>query len=201
MGNAPYVVNQWQEGPTYTGGRVVTDAIGYDVPVGTYEDAKAMVGTTTPVRFAELPVNTAMIRHYAALVRDANASYWDDEFASQQWGAVIAPPGMLMTWLVPLEWKPAGGTPVPLLTARVPLPGDTFLNSSNDTEFFEPIRVGDHLNVVEELVDVSEEKETAFGRGHFVTTVSTFRRQDGRVVARSSNVLFRFTANDKREGP
>jgi hypothetical protein len=95
-----------------------TEATGYDVPVGTYEDAKAMVGTTTPVRFGEIAVSVPMIRHYAAMVRDANAAYWDDDFAERHWG-VVAPPGMLMTWLIPLEWRPGGGRPVPLLTDRV----------------------------------------------------------------------------------
>ena len=178
------------------GDHIELDAIGYEVPSGTYEEAKALVGCTTPVRFGEVEVNEAMIRHYAAMVRDANPSYWDRDFAAEQWGDIVAPPGMLMTWLIPIEWQPAGGRPVPLLTARVPLPGDTFLNASNDTELIEPIRAGDHLNVVEELVDVSEEKQTALGRGHFVTTLSTYRRQDGRVVARSTNVLFRYRSEE-----
>jgi len=170
-----------------------TEATGYDVPVGTYEDAKAMVGTKTSVRFGEVDVNVPMIRHYAAMVRDGNAAYWDDEYAERHWGDVIAPPGMLMTWLIPVEWQPGGGLPVPLLTAQVPLPGDTFVNVSNDAEYFAPIRVGDHLNVVEELAGVSEAKRTSLGVGHFVTTVSTYRRQDGELVARTTNVLYRFS--------
>jgi len=172
---------------------VGTERTGYDIPVGSYEDAKAMIGTTTPVRRGEVEVNEAMIRHFAAMVEDANASYWDDEFATEQWGGVVAPPGMLMTWLIPIEWKPGGGLPVPLLTARVPLPGDTLVNASNEAEFYAPIRVGDRLEVVEELADVSEAKRTGLGVGHFVTTVSTYSRQDGTVVARNTNVLFRFT--------
>jgi hypothetical protein len=81
-----------------------------------------------------------------------------------------------------------------LLTAREPLPGDTFVNASNETEYFLPILEGDRLHVVEELVEVSEEKRTALGVGHFVTTKGTYRRQDGAVVAEMTNVLFRFTA-------
>jgi acyl dehydratase len=171
-----------------------TRATGYDIPVGTYADARAMVGMTTPVRTGEIEVNAPMIRHFAAMIEDGNAGYWDDDFAAEQWGGVIAPPALLMTWLIPVVWKPDGALPVPLLTARVPLPGDTMLNASNDTELFEPIRVGDRLSVVEELVDVSPEKRTALGVGHFVTTVSTYSRQDGTVVACSTNVLYRFTA-------
>jgi acyl dehydratase len=165
---------------------------GYDIATGTYEDALSMIGYTTPVRFGEAPVSVAMTRYFAAMVQDANAGFWDDEFAREQWGGCIAPPAMLMTWVIPLEWKPGGALPVPLLTARVPLPGGTFVNASNDTEFFHPIRVGDLLNITEELIAVSAEKRTAIGAGHFVTTLSTFRRQDGVTVARMTNVLFRF---------
>ena len=169
---------------------------GYEVAVGSYEDARAQVGTTTPVRFGELPVDLSQIRHFAAMVRDGNASYWDEDFAMAAWGDVIAPPALLMTWVMPLEWKPGGGTPVPLLTARVPLPGETFINVENDTEYVLPIRRGDRLNVVEELVDVSPEKHTQVGTGHFVTTRSTYRRQDGAVVAVMTNVLFRFSPDE-----
>jgi acyl dehydratase len=150
------------------------------------------------VRFGEIDVNVPMIRHYAAMVRDGNAAYWDDEFAERHWGGVVAPPGMLITWLIPLEWTPGGDMPVPLLTARVPLPGDTFVNVSHDAELFAAIRVGDHLNVVEELVEVSEAKRTSLGTGHFVTTLSTYRRQDGQLVARTTNVLYRFDSEDDR---
>jgi len=165
---------------------------GYDIAVGTYEDALAMVGYSTPARFGEAPVNLAMARYFAAMVQDANAGFWDEEFAQEQWGGCIAPPAMLMTWVIPLEWKPGGALPVPLLTARVPLPGTTFVNASNDTEFFHPVRIGDVLHVTEELLAVSTEKRAALGAGHFVTTLSTFRRQDGVTVARMTNVLFRF---------
>jgi acyl dehydratase len=167
---------------------------GYDITHGTYEDAVAMIGHTTPERHGEAPVNVAMARHFAAMVHDANPSYWDEEFARAQWGGLVAPPAMLMTWVIPIEWRPGGALPLPLLTARVPLPGATFVNASNDTEFLQPIRVGDHLSITEELVAVSEEKRTALGLGHFVTTLSTLRRQDGEVVARMTNVLFRFDA-------
>ena len=168
---------------------------GYDIAMGTYEDAVSMIGHTTPVRFGEAPVNVAMVRHFAAMVHDANAGFWDEDFAEEQWGGFIAPPAMLMTWVMPIEWKPGGALPLPLLTARIPLPGTTFVNASNDTEFFHPVRVGDILNVSEELLDVSMEKRTALGTGHFVTTCSTFRSQDGTVVARMTNVLFRFDAD------
>ena len=165
---------------------------GYDIAFGTYEEARALVGSVTAPRTSPHEVNVSMIRQFAALVRDPNPSYWDEDFARRRWGGVIAPPAMLMTWLMPLEWEPGGAVPVPLLTARVPLPGATFVNVSNQATFFEPVRVGDRLSVDEELTDVSSAKRTSLGVGHFVTTVSTYRRQDGTVLARTPNVLYRF---------
>jgi acyl dehydratase len=73
------------------------------------------------------------------------------------------------------------------------LPGTTFINAANDVEFLQPIVEGDRLTVVEELVSVSPEKQTRLGVGHFVQTLETYRRQDGAVVAKSRNTLFRFT--------
>jgi hypothetical protein len=54
-------------------------------------------------------------------------------------------------------------------------------------------REGDRLTVVEEVVSVSPEKRTKLGVGHFVETMDTFARQDGAVVAKNRNTLFRFT--------
>ena len=61
------------------------------------------------------------------------------------------------------------------------------------------IRVGDRLNVEEELVDVSELKRTRLGEGHFLTTAATYRLGDGTPVARYSHLLFRFTPAGGRD--
>lgn len=164
---------------------------------GTYEDALQMVGSTTEARTAAHPVGGARIQLFAAMVRDANRSYWDDEFAGDQWGGLLAPPALLMGWLIPPPWLPGqtsgAARPTAALALRVPLPGTTFINAANDVEFLEPIVAGDLLTAVEQLVSVSPEKRTRLGVGHFVETLETYRRQDGTVVARSRNTLFRFT--------
>ena len=74
----------------------------------------------------------------------------------------------------------------------VPLPGDNVVNAGNDVEFLVPVLEGDRLTVEEELLDVSAEKTTKLGVGHFVTTRAVFRRDDGEVVARQTNTIFRF---------
>ncbi len=167
--------------------------LSYHLAFGSYEDALAMVGTAGQPRTAATPVSAARIQLFAATVRDGNRSYWDAEFARQTWGGLLAPPALLMGWLIPPPWEPGGRPPAASIVLRVPLPGTTFINAANDVEFVAPIVEGDLLTVVEELVSVSPEKRTRLGVGHFVETLETYRRQDQTVVALCRNTLFRFT--------
>lgn len=160
---------------------------------GSYQDALRMVGTTGAPRTAGTVVSAARIQLFAAMVRDANRSYWDADFAARTWGGLLAPPGLLMGWLIPPPWLPTGEPRVTAIALRVPLPGTAFVNAANEAEFLVPIVEGDRLTVVEEVVSVSPQKRTRLGIGHFVETIDTFSRQDGAVVARNRNTLFRFT--------
>ena len=179
--------------------------LSYQLAFGTYEDALQMVGATSQPRTAATAVSGARIQLFAAMVRDANRSYWDAEYARQTWGGLLAPPALLMGWLIPPPWQPpqqvSARPPAASVVLRVPLPGTTFINAANDVEFMQPIVEGDLLTVVEELVSVSPEKRTRLGVGHFVQTLETYRRQDGAVVAESRNTLFRFTPGAPPELP
>lgn len=167
--------------------------LSYQLVFGSYQDALQMVGSATEPRTAVTPISGARIQLFAAMVRDGNPSYWDAEFARDRWGGLLAPPALLMGWLIPPPWQPGGRPPAAALALRVPLPGNTFINAANDVEFLQPVVEGDVLTAVEELVSVSPEKRTRLGVGHFVETLETYRRQDGVVVAMSRNTLFRFT--------
>jgi len=152
-----------------------------------------MVGATSPVVFAEHAVTRALVRYFCAMVRDANAAYWDEAFAGTAWGGVLAPPALLLTWVMMPAWRPGDPAPEPLLLGRVPLPDPTVISVGTDTEFFAPIRVGDRLNAEETLQSVSARKTSRLGAGHFLVTESLFRRGDGTPVARYRHDLFRFT--------
>jgi uncharacterized protein len=171
----------------------VNPPIRYDLAYGTYEDAVRMVGTRTEPRYAGTAVSAARIQHFAAMVRDRNPSYWDEDFARQQWGGLIAPPALLMGWLIPPPWLPTGQPPSSSIAIRVPLPGTTFINAANEVEFPCIIVEGDRLHIVEEVVSVSPEKRTRLGTGHFVETCEQFHREDGTLVAVNRNTLFRYT--------
>ncbi len=172
----------------------MTTETGFDLAFGTYDEAAAMIGTRSAAQPADFEVCRGMIRHFCAMVHDPSPAYWDDEWATQRWGGVVSPPAMTMVWLMPIEWRPGDGHAPPRLPALVPLPGTSLINVSNDAEFHAPLLVGEQLEVVEELVNVSPEKRTGLGVGHFVTTRAQYRSAtSSRVYATITNVMLRFT--------
>jgi acyl dehydratase len=175
------------------GRRAKSSELSYEFAFGTYEDALKMVGVRTEPRFAGTAVSASRIQHFASMVQDHNPAYWDEEFARRVWGGLVAPPALLMGLVIPPPWLPTGEPRVASIAIRVPLPGTTFINASNEAEFVTPILAGDRLNVVEEVVSVSPEKTTRLGVGHFVETCDNFHRDDGMLVATNRNTLFRFS--------
>lgn len=179
---------------------VVTEApdsglAAHDIVTGTYEQAIAAIGTSNDVIFGDAEVNWPMIKHICSAVEDGNASYWDAAYAAATWGSIVSPPSGLVTWLMPLSWRPGGAATARVMSLTVPLPGDTIINVSTETEFLLPVRPGDILNGVDTLTAVSAEKRTRVGVGHFVTTVLTIRNQRGEAVARRTNVALRYLAD------
>ena len=170
--------------------------ISYEFAFGSYQDALRMVGMRTEPRYAGTAVSAARIQHFASMVRDANPSYWDTEFAERAWGGLVAPPALLTGLLMPPPWVPTGEPPTASIAIRVPLPGTAIINASNDAEYLTPILEGDRLSVVEEVVSVSPEKKSRLGAGHFIETLETYRRADDTPVATIRNTLFRYTAAD-----
>ena len=152
-----------------------------------------MIGARADVEFADHEITWALIKYFCAMVRDGNASYWDPDFARAQWGGIVSPPAMLLTWVMAPDWQPEAPEPKTLLLAQVPLPDPTVISVETDTELFRPIRLGDRLNAEETLIDVSPRKSTLLGEGHFVTTEALFRLSDGTLVARYRHTILRYT--------
>jgi acyl dehydratase len=164
-----------------------------DLPIGTCENAVAMIGVQQEIQFGEAPVSLAMIKVFAAGVEDPNPAYWDEDEARRLWGGFVAPPGMLHGWVMPLLWRPEGRDERTALSARVPLPGTSLINVSTEVEYLRHVRPGDTVNVVETLTAVSEDKSTRLGRGHFVTTLAIYRTGAGARIADYRNTLYRYT--------
>ncbi len=100
----------------------------------------------------------------------------------------------LLIVLLVLVLVPLLGRQMHVMAAKVPLPGDKPINVTTEFEYFLPVREGDVMNMTDTLVSISEEKTTKIGTGHFITAVGEYRNQRGELVARSTNVLFRYRA-------
>ncbi|WIW89505.1 MaoC family dehydratase N-terminal domain-containing protein [Sphingobium sp. V4] len=158
----------------------------YTITVGTEEEGRRLIGTSTPPRKGGVAVNDGMIRLLCSSVEDGNPRYW---------GGGECPPGMLYTWIQEMPWAPGQAVRGRVMAVTIPLPGNQVVNAGQKVEFHETIRVGDTLSIVETLESISEEKSTPLGRGHFVVTRADISREDGTIVASVVNNLFRYRAS------
>jgi len=165
---------------------------GLGLAYGSGEEGPSWIGRRLGPHACEDEVNWPAIKHFCALVRDRNPLYWDEASARSRFRAIPSPPGMLFVWSMPPLWRPQGIDYPPTLSTQVPLPGNTIINVVTESEFLAPILVGDRLSIEETVSDVSPEKRTALGRGHFVTTETLYRNQSDEGVARHKNVLLRY---------
>ncbi len=138
------------------------------------------------------PVNQPMIRHWVEAIGDKNPIYTDPEVAkSSAHGGVVAPPVMLQAWVMRgIKPRPAtGGTAQDELMRVLDSEGFTSVVATNcEQEYHRYLSPGDHLSLSSTIESVSEEKSTALGTGHFVTTRLTYSDQSGEPVA---SMLFR----------
>lgn len=166
---------------------------GYPFAIGEEHEAIAQIGRTARPLRGDVRVNAAQIQTQAAVLEDGNASYWDEAFADVHWGGLIAPPGMVQLWALPLPWTPSTGPKAFHGAATdAPLPGDVPLNVATDCEYFEPVRVGDRLTQTDTLVEVRRAENTPFGAGHLLVFRSDYHNQHGVLVARLTDTLLRY---------
>jgi acyl dehydratase len=134
------------------------------------------------------PVNQPMIRHWCDAMTDDNPVYTDPDFAAKSLHAgIVAPPTMLNAWTmpgnVPRRFEPED--PLANVLKRLDDAGFTSVVATNsEHEYLRYLRLEDHLEGVQTLSDVSPEKRTALGVGHFATTDTEYRTRSGEIVGR-----------------
>lgn len=159
---------------------------------GSVAQGRALLGQRSPVNFGTHPVTEVRIAQFCALIEDANPNYWDVAESARRWGRAVAPPAMLQTFTLPLPWTPRRDTGLDFMLMTLPLPGSTIINVSTDIEYHRPIYLGETLNFWDVATDLSDEKTTRLGVGHFLTTVATYQNEAGEKVATATNVQFRY---------
>ncbi|MFC1944663.1 MaoC family dehydratase N-terminal domain-containing protein [Chloroflexota bacterium] len=141
-------------------------------------------------------VNKPMIRMWCEMVEDTNPLYTDEEYATRsEYGCIVSPPTMIMTWGLPPEW-PASEIPPHILRE---LPLEEFpvnLSVGCTQEYFQPARRGDRLHYKVKLDNISPLKKTRIGYGHFVTTTTYYYNQQNELVAANQHILFRYRTEE-----
>jgi uncharacterized OB-fold protein len=159
-------------------------------------------GKPAPARDA---VNQAMIRHWCDAMTDHHPVYTDPEFAAKSGhGEIVAPPAMLNAWTM------LGNIPRPFdaddpnskVMAELDAAGFTSVVATNsEHEYLRYLKLGELLEGVQVLSDVSQEKQTGLGTGHFVTTTTEYRNRDGEVVGRMKFRILKFKPGTGRSAP
>jgi acyl dehydratase len=164
---------------------------------------QALIGRPARERaIARDAVTTSAIRTWCDAMGERNPVYLDRDAALAAGHAdVVAPPAMLHVWTMPglepdrpLSAGPArAGDLDESVRARLAEMGYAgTLAASIDQEFMSVVHRGDRLLAQDEYIAVSGEKRTRLGRGFFVTSRTTYSRDDGAIVGRLSTTVFHF---------
>lgn len=150
------------------------------------------VKNTTP--YGE--VNTAMIRHWCEAMRNNNPLYLDEKFAKEtEYGGLIAPPEMAMTWSMAAWWPPIEAEISPFIKA-INLTDENgypeLIGTDTTLEFFKTLRPGDKVRSMVKLDNVTTEKKTPLGQGFFVTGGYYFYNQDDELCCHQAFTVFKF---------
>ena len=153
-----------------------------------YNSLTSEVGSAGKIEVARDSVSEPVIRSWCDAMSESNPLYINQDFANDsKHGGIIAPPAMLQVWTMSglhlgnqfqrnTEDSPSAGVYQLLDEA-----GFTGVVATNATYHYnEVIRPGDLISASQKLLDVSEEKTTAIGIGHFVTTETIYSDASGK---------------------
>lgn len=148
-------------------------------------------------------VNAPMIRHWCVALGDHNPIYTDPVAAAESvHGGVVAPPAMLQAWVMApgAGPRPAGGNAQDELMNLLDAAGFTSVVATNcEQEYQRYLRPGDQLTMTRTIESVSEEKTTALGVGHFVTTRHSYHDRHGELVGAMRFRILKFRPRPTQE--
>ena len=160
---------------------------------------REFVGVQGPTHTARHPITTTAISDWCDAIGDKNPVYVDDEAAAKsRHGGIVAPAATLDIWDRPglpaqarfrPKGEPAGEDPRSKVLRGLEDAGFVGVVAVNsELEITRYLRPGDLLANTQVLEDVSDEKQTALGVGHFVTTRQRYETVEGEHVG---DLLFR----------
>ena len=169
---------------------------GYEVPPW-LEELRAQRGRpASPARTAPDAVNLPMIRRWCEAMGERNPLYLDERRAAAgPHGGIVAPPAMLEVWTMGRFSPGAVGEGNGTLLGIQPLDaaGFTAVVATNlEQDYVRYLRLGDVVTQNVFLEEVSDEKRTALGTGHFLNYRYEFSDQHGALVGRMRFRILKF---------
>ncbi len=169
------------------------------------EQARTWVGKAAGApAVARDAVNLPMIRRWCEAMGETNPIY-TDEAAAKSAGhpGIVAPPAMLDVWTM-APYRPGGRTPdqgfaVLNLFDEAGYTGVVATNVTQDYGRY--LRIGDVVTLTTLVSDVSDEKKTGLGTGHFVTLAYEFTNQHGEFLGRETFRVLKFKPNLAQSQP
>jgi len=141
------------------------------------EEMKSAVGVESEPSVYE--IEKEPIRRWAEAIGDTNPLYHDEEYAKKKgYRSIIAPPAFVAQYAYPTKAGQARG--------RIRTPFTRMLNGGNEYEFLKPVQAGDTLTATTKLAELFE-REGRLGKMLFIIYETTFKNQNGEVVAKSRN--------------
>jgi uncharacterized protein len=163
------------------------------------------VGREVEVQHGPDTVNAAMIRHWCEAMGDENPTYLDQSLAAASvHGGIVAPPTMLQAWVMRNTSKDVGRQDNPFghLLDYLDSIGFTSVVGTNSEQTYERyLRPGDRVMMRTTIDDVSPEKTTGLGTGHFVTTLQSYFDADDELVGTMRFRIFKFRPTPKVAAP
>ena len=163
------------------------------------EEARGFLGGPPgPLRVGRDPVNLPMVHHWCQALGDRNPAYLDEAYAgSSSRGRLIAPPGMLQTWVMDAPRDPALRSSNDEVMARLDAAGYTSVVAVDyEHEYLRELGHGERISVRTYAEDLSQEKKTALGMGYFTTTVYEYVDDAGEPVGIGRMRLLKFRPPD-----
>ena len=163
-----------------------------------------------PARRARYAANEAMIRNWAEAHEDENPVYVDDQAARASGrDGIVCPPAMTSTWVMAglrryreIQRLRAEGTSEDFaysrLLALLDEAGYTSVVATNlEQDYLREIRPGDRLTCHLTIEAISEFKQTALGRGCFITLRKRYVDQHDDLLVEERFRLLRFEPTSK----
>jgi uncharacterized OB-fold protein/acyl dehydratase len=162
-------------------------------------EARAWVGQPAmPDQVARDPVNLPMIRRWCEAMGDTSPIY-TDEAAARAAGlpGIVAPPAMLDVWTMS-PYRPGGRSADESMAVLALFDAAGYIGvvATNVSQVYDRyLRIGDRITARAIVADVSDEKRTALGIGHFVTLAYAFSDAEGARVGAMDFRVFKFKPN------